>query len=307
MLPILRTISVGGVLLAITILALALSPPGRSHVALSQKEFASVERPAGGALIDRGDHPEWRQFLILAALRRADEINRLRDLPDSPTRLPEIPDITPEYLPVELPLTPPESSPDSAAPKFAGLPKAHKEIDDGDETGSINAPPDATMTIEIGEPSSTELPVGHTEERPPIKYTPSASAPTIDVPATETSNEDEPSDPIVLPKAAPRVAPILALAPVERADPIVVVVHKHSARHRAAKPTPAPATAPAQIKLPPPFNFFQMLFASFARKPDEPSPKTVSRTVRKKVARPVPGHVGKQADNARRRSLPSRP
>ena len=79
MLPILRVIPVGGVLLAITLLLLALNPPGdpRHHP-------TSMLAPANGVLISRGDHPEWWQFFLQAALRRADELNRLRQLPDTP-------------------------------------------------------------------------------------------------------------------------------------------------------------------------------------------------------------------------------
>ena len=81
MLPILRILPVGGVLLAILILVLALSPPDGSR-----SPMAAAIAPARGALVDRDRHPEVRQFLILAALKRADELNRLRELPDTPAR-----------------------------------------------------------------------------------------------------------------------------------------------------------------------------------------------------------------------------
>ena len=80
MLPILRLIPVGGVSLAIMILILALSPPGGPRPPLPRTVM-----PARGALIARADHPEWRQLLVYAALRRADELSQLRQLPDTPT------------------------------------------------------------------------------------------------------------------------------------------------------------------------------------------------------------------------------
>jgi hypothetical protein len=145
MLPILRIIPVGGVLLAIMILVLALSPPGGLHPASTATTLA-----ARGALEQLGTHPEWRQLLILAAVRRANELNRLRDLPDMPVRSGRTKD----------------------AGKFAGLPTERSDADPDDETGSINDMPNATIPIEIGEPSSTELPVTAPPESPPVITTP---------------------------------------------------------------------------------------------------------------------------------------
>jgi hypothetical protein len=153
MLPILRLISVGGVLLAITILGLALIPPGRPHV-----QWAAGDVPARGALIDRRAHPEWRQFLILAALRRAGELDRLRVLPESPNALLNV---APGAVPAE------DRAPQAGA-KFAGLPVAREEAGPDDDTGSINMAPSATIPIDIGETSSFELPVAPAEEKPPI-------------------------------------------------------------------------------------------------------------------------------------------
>jgi hypothetical protein len=145
MLPILRILPVGGVLLAIMILVLALSPPSGLHPAST---------PAGllarGALTQPGEHPEWRQFLILAAIHRAEQLSRLRDLPDMPV--------------------PGGSTPDAG--KFAGLPATRSDSEPDDETGSIADRPSATIPVEIGEPSSTELPVSAPRENPPVITTP---------------------------------------------------------------------------------------------------------------------------------------
>jgi len=86
MLPILRILPVGGVLLAILILVLALSPPDGSRAPLS-----SAMATGRGVLADRDRQSEVRQYLIHAALKRADELNRLRDLPDTPPRAEEAP------------------------------------------------------------------------------------------------------------------------------------------------------------------------------------------------------------------------
>lgn len=227
MLPILRIVPVGGVLLAILILLLALTPPGAARRALPDVAFE-----ARGPLIDRGEHPEWRQFLIRAALQRADELQRLRDLPDTPVvRAPEphrapIEIVIPVQPPVthteaSLPsteeVTPPKPSTqetpqadipaakDSAAaePVFieppasktapainaedapqviAALPsdRTDSDPDNEDVTGSINESPGATIPVDIGETSSTELPVALPEEKPPVIRTPERVKPPRD-------------------------------------------------------------------------------------------------------------------------------
>lgn len=217
MLPILRIVPVGGVLLAILILVLALTPPDGSRRSLSPSVVT-----ARGPLIDREEHPEWRQFLIRAALQRADELSRLRDLPDTPMHTepvapqksepqddvsvepdaapsetpgnddakpaenPQATDVQTENAQSETPppaLAQPESTPLAAAPAdaseetpklFAGLPAGRNSADPppDDVTGSIDEQPGATIPIDIGEASSTELPVVLPEERPPVIRTP---------------------------------------------------------------------------------------------------------------------------------------
>jgi hypothetical protein len=140
MLPMLRILPVGGVLLAILILILALGPPAGLSPALPPGGL-----PARGALLLQSDHPEWRQFLIQAATRRADELSRLRDGPKP-------------------------AAVDSG--RLAGLPLDRSAAEPDDETGSIGDMPSVTIPIEIGEPSSTELPVGTPSEIPPAITTP---------------------------------------------------------------------------------------------------------------------------------------
>ena len=231
MLPILRMISVGGVFLALTILGLALMPPGRPHM-----QFAMDDMAARGALIDRRAHPEWRQFLIHSALKRADEIGRLRDLPTN--------------LPIELPQELPAAAaePDS---QVAGLPAARDETVPEDVTGSVNVAPAATMPIDIGETSSFELPVAPIEEKPPVARTPSVSA----VPT------DSASEALAAVTIEPPLSRLPALSPPEQAKP-VVVIRKRYVRKPAARST-APA-AQSEVAMPPPFNILQAFFASFS-------------------------------------------
>ena len=163
MLPILRIIPVGGVLLAITILVLALNPPVGPHMHLT-----AAMMPARGALISRDDHPEWRQFLILAALRRADELSKLRDLPDTPTRTAPLVSER-----VVHPKKPQAARPADTG-KLAGV--QANPTGQSDVTGTVQSP-DAAMPVDIGESSSTELPVIPHEERPPVIMMPAHNEP----------------------------------------------------------------------------------------------------------------------------------
>lgn len=156
MLPLLRILPVGGVLLAIMLLVLALDPPDAPRL---------PPRPdaARGALIERRLHSEWQQFFIQAAMQRAEELKRLLELPDSPA----------------LAALPPQAGePEPAPPKAAGLPAERKDADpDRDETGSIAPQPEASLPVDIGEASSFELPIGATEEKPPVIRAPESARP----------------------------------------------------------------------------------------------------------------------------------
>jgi len=83
MLPLLRVLPLGSVFLSALIFLLAATPPRRPAL-------PDALGPARGPLIDADEHPEWRQFYVQAAFKRADEIEHLRDLPSTPTRMPVV-------------------------------------------------------------------------------------------------------------------------------------------------------------------------------------------------------------------------
>jgi hypothetical protein len=161
MLPILRIIPVGGVSLAILILVLAFTPPGGPRPPLTPAMM-----PARGVLITRSDHPEWRQLLINAALRRAEELSELRLLPDSP---PPTAVSEPDKAPTEDAQKPSE---------VAGVPTNQSDAQPEDATGTIVQSPDAAIPVGVGEASSFELPVTPQDERPPVIRTPERRRPS---------------------------------------------------------------------------------------------------------------------------------
>jgi hypothetical protein len=213
MLPILRVIPVGGVLLAIAILILALNPPGDPRL---RDAMTST-----GALMARDQHPEWPQLLMLAAVRRADELRRLRELPDTPVR----------SAPPELPL------PAEKPPEVAAVPDNRTDTDPEDVTGTVVQTPGASLPLDIGETSSTELPVIPQEERPPVIMMPQR---------TNSSHEST-----VVPEPAKPIH-VNSLAPAQQPSP---PARKRVRRVHRARPAPA-RQASAQL------NFFDVLFGN---------------------------------------------
>jgi len=214
MLPILRVIPVGGVLLAIAILILALNPPG-------DPRLRDAIAPLTGVLILRDQHPEWRQLLMLAAVRRADELRRLRELPDSPVRTAQ-------------PEAPPQAE---KPPEVAAVPDNRTDSDPEDIIGTIVQSPRAAIPLDIGETSSTELPVIPHEEQPPVIMTPERA---------KTSHESKLIPEPTRPLHQNTVAPVSAQSPARK-----------RVRHaRRARPTPAKPQASAQV------NFFDVLFGN---------------------------------------------
>lgn len=204
MLPIFRLIPVGGVLLAIAILLLALNPPQ----ATSPSARADL-MPARGALLDRADHPEWRQFLILAAFRRTDEVERLRDLHDTVIRT-----TLPPPAPEAAAPAPVAAKPEIAAPKpvaaepsvvepapVVDQPKA-ADTTPADTTPVKAEPEAAAPTAVTAEPKAAEATPAETEPAI-VASAPAAAEPTIaDTTPADAKPENTEAEPVAEPTPA---------------------------------------------------------------------------------------------------------
>jgi hypothetical protein len=138
-LPLFRTMLAGGVLAILALLAGFVMP----------STLARPIAPARGPLIEAAQHPEWKQFLVQTAYRRADEVERLRGLPDRPT-----------IVPIPAPVKPVQ---------VAELPPPHIVIAPEDVTGSIDDSGPGAMPVDIGETSATELPIQQFDVPMPIE------------------------------------------------------------------------------------------------------------------------------------------
>ena len=161
-LPILRTTLLGSVFLTLALLAgFALHEPARPHL-------SHVVAPARGPLIETNEHPEWKQFLVQAAFRRADELERLRDLPASPMIIEAA--IEPAIIKAEnVEVTVAPEKADVPAAQVAALaPERDPEVME-DITASIDEKPAGMMPVEIGASSSGELPLTEQEMLPQVR------------------------------------------------------------------------------------------------------------------------------------------
>ncbi|HVZ54962.1 MAG TPA: hypothetical protein VG986_23555 [Pseudolabrys sp.] len=210
MLPILRIVPVGGVFLAILILVLALTPPDAARAPIAQRLV-----DARGALLNRDEHPEWRQLLIRAALRRADEINRLRELPDTPART--------------APILPPASQTSSLTPatpepetQAKPEPEARAKPDDQSEAVPEPKAEDAVATAQ------PKAPVPPTPPEPMQPVVAEPAEPTAPEPAkaeasgpAATSHDEAAAS---APAAPPPAAPVATTEPPAAAPAVVAAI-----------------------------------------------------------------------------------
>lgn len=223
MLPILRILPVGGVFLAILLLVLALKVPG-------ERVLPPATLTAHGSQPDQNEDPQWRQVAIQAALRRANELMRLRDLPDTPMR-----NETPAPPVMTAPEPPAPAVAAEPPPKIAGLPvdRVDADPDADDITGSIEESPGATIPIEIGAASSSELPVVLPEERPAIIHTPERAKPPHESRRKHPHRLARPKAPKQRPQPAPQISFLDQLFGTHQYQQPSVSVLNQTPAHRA--------------------------------------------------------------------------
>lgn len=195
MLPIFRLIPVGGVFLAIAILLLALNPPQATS------SSARTPLPARGALLDRSEHPEWRQFLILAAVRRAGEVERLRDLRDTVVRAAPLP------APTTADLEPAAKEPEIAAPAAAALKAAEPKVVEPKIADATEARPEVAEPATAA-PSVVAAPKPMIDEPKLAEATPGVAEPKAAAPApVAVKPEGKAAAPTQVASIAPPVPP----------------------------------------------------------------------------------------------------
>lgn len=157
-LPLFRMSIAGGVLVALALLAGFAAP-----IPVSSPRPAP---PARGPLLNAAEHPEWKLFLVQAAYQRSDEIERLKELPDTPTIVPApiikpqpqaapmISDTADSESELRIEQTSTDTTPSADVAALAPLPDEMTT----DPTGSIDSEP-GELQIDIGEASATELPI----------------------------------------------------------------------------------------------------------------------------------------------------
>ena len=170
--------------------------PARPHL-------SHVVAPARGPLIEANDHPEWKQFLVQAAFRRADELERLRDLPASPMIVEAA--IEPAVITTEnVEVTAAPEKVEEPAAQVAVLAPARDPDVMEDITASINEKPTGMLPVEIGASSSAELPLTEQETLPQVRQPETLK---LDVQSAVSSDVDVRPAAIIdrLPESRPKI------------------------------------------------------------------------------------------------------
>ena len=221
----------GCALLAVVILALSFRTLDRPH-----SQSTSNVAPTRFAVIDLGEHPEWRQFLVLSADQRANELNRLREMMD----IKEANNVA------------------SDTPILAAQP-ANRNNSDLDESNALIL---QSRAADIGAPTPVQVPIATPDEKQGISIQegkPGAS--TLPDDSQASVHEEKPAvsaleeNPIALGEEKSTKAttdkPIVAAQPANRNNADLGESSALSMQSRAAD---TGASAPIQVPFAPPYE-----------------------------------------------------